>query len=72
MPKSRGGKDTWENLVACCLKCNNSKGDRTPAEIGWELKLMPKMPTGMAWNVRGADKTQPEWTEFLAFQKRAA
>jgi 5-methylcytosine-specific restriction endonuclease McrA len=25
MPRSRGGADTWENLVACCLKCNNIK-----------------------------------------------
>ncbi|MDG2497718.1 MAG: HNH endonuclease [Aquiluna sp.] len=72
MPKSRGGKDTWENLVACCLRCNNNKGDRTPAEIGWELRVLPKMPTGMVWNVRGSEKPQPEWSEYLALQSRAA
>ena len=32
LPKSRGGRDTWENLVAACSKCNNNKGDRTPEE----------------------------------------
>jgi len=32
VPRSRGGRDTWENLVACCTKCNNDKGDRTPEE----------------------------------------
>jgi len=32
LPKSRRGRDTWENLVAACSKCNNSKGDRTPEE----------------------------------------
>jgi len=34
LPKSRGGKDTWENLIACCLRCNNVKGDKTPQEMG--------------------------------------
>ena len=72
MPKSRGGKDTWENLVACCLECNNSKGNRTPAEIGWNLKVLPKMPTGTVWSVRGSDKPLPQWSEFLALQKQAA
>ena len=33
LPRSRGGADSWENLVACCLRCNNVKGDRTPQEI---------------------------------------
>lgn len=36
-PRSRGGEDTWENLVACCLDCNNAKGDRTPAQMGLSL-----------------------------------
>jgi 5-methylcytosine-specific restriction endonuclease McrA len=72
LPKSRGGKDTWENLVACCLKCNNNKGDKTPAEMGWELKITPKMPTGVIWSVRGAEKEQPQWREFLAVQRQAA
>ena len=30
LPRSRGGGDTWENLVACCLRCNGLKGNRTP------------------------------------------
>lgn len=72
LPKSRGGKDTWENLVACCLRCNNNKGDKTPAEMGWELKITPKMPTGVIWTVRGAEKEQPEWSEFLTLQRQAA
>lgn len=72
VPKSRGGKDTWENLVACCLSCNNEKGDRTPQEMGWQLKVVPKMPTGLVWSVRGADKPMPQWQEFLAMQRQAA
>jgi 5-methylcytosine-specific restriction endonuclease McrA len=64
-PKSRGGKDTWENLVACCLKCNNAKGDRTLSEIGWTLRSTPRMPQGLAWTVRGAERIEPAWDDFL-------
>jgi 5-methylcytosine-specific restriction endonuclease McrA len=71
LPKSRGGKDTWENLVACCLKCNNSKSDKTPAEMGWELRITPKMPSGVIWTVRGAEKAEPQWAEFLSMQQAA-
>ena len=64
-PISRGGKDTWENLVACCLRCNNKKGDKTLAEIGWALRTAPRMPHGTAWIVRGADHAEPEWHSYL-------
>ncbi|MFM5905466.1 MAG: HNH endonuclease [Micrococcales bacterium] len=65
-PKSRGGQDTWENLVASCLKCNNAKSDKTLAEMGWSLSFAPKMPTGSAWSVRGAERLEPEWDGYLA------
>ena len=65
-PRSRGGADSWENLVACCLRCNNVKGDRTPQEMGWQLRFAPRPPHGTAWLVRGAERGQPEWQEFLA------
>jgi 5-methylcytosine-specific restriction endonuclease McrA len=64
-PKSRGGKDTWENLVACCLKCNNAKSDKTLAELGWVLNTPPRMPQGVAWSVRGAERIEPAWDDFL-------
>jgi 5-methylcytosine-specific restriction endonuclease McrA len=64
-PKSRGGKDTWENLVACCLKCNNAKSDKTLAELGWVLNTIPRMPQGVAWSVRGAERIEPAWDDFL-------
>jgi 5-methylcytosine-specific restriction endonuclease McrA len=66
VPRSRGGADSWENLVACCLRCNNVKGDRTPQEMGWKLRATPKPPHGTAWLVRGAERAQPQWEEFLA------
>lgn len=42
LPRSRGGRSTWENLVACCYECNNSKGDRTPEEAGLKLARRPR------------------------------
>lgn len=64
-PKSRGGKDTWENLVACCLKCNNAKGDKTLSEIGWQLRQTPRMPHGAEWVVKGAERFEPEWRDYI-------
>jgi len=66
LPRSRGGQDSWENLVACCLKCNNVKGDRTPAEMGWTLRVRPRAPHGTAWLVRGVERAEAQWEEFLA------
>ncbi len=66
IPRSRGGADSWENLVACCLRCNNIKSDRTPAEMGWHLRSKPKAPHGSSWLVRGVERTQPDWEEYLA------
>ncbi|QDT35371.1 HNH endonuclease [Thalassoglobus polymorphus] len=44
MPKSRGGPDTWENIVCACLDCNVSKGGRTPQEAGMPLLQKPSKP----------------------------
>jgi len=65
LPRSRGGKDSWENLVACCLKCNNVKSDRTPKEMGWTLLVRPRAPHGPTWLVRGAERVEPDWSEYL-------
>jgi len=46
-PKSRGGKDTWKNLVASCSKCNNKKDNKTPQEAGMKLRKMPTAPSLM-------------------------
>jgi len=42
VPRSRGGRSSWENLVACCYQCNNRKGDRTPEEAGLRLVRRPR------------------------------
>lgn len=43
-PQSRGGENTWWNLVAACFGCNNSKADRTPEEAGMKLLRTPFEP----------------------------
>ncbi len=42
VPRSRGGRSCWENLVASCYDCNNRKGDRTPEEAGLKLVRSPR------------------------------
>ncbi len=44
IPKSKGGQNTWSNMVTCCSKCNCKKGDRTPEEAGLK-SVYPKEPT---------------------------
>ncbi|MFE1644397.1 HNH endonuclease [Microbacterium sp. P01] len=65
LPRSRGGADTWENLVACCLRCNNVKGDRTPQEMNWNLLFTPRPPRGAQWTVRGTERADPRWSPYL-------
>lgn len=44
VPRSRGGEDSWENVVCACLECNVRKGGRTPQEAGMMLKRPPMRP----------------------------
>lgn len=43
-PRSRGGGDTWENLVCACIRCNARKGGRTPEQAGMKLVKAPVRP----------------------------
>lgn len=65
LPRSRGGTDSWENLVACCVRCNNVKGNRTPDEMGWTLQRRPTAPRGASWVVRGTERRHPLWEDYL-------
>jgi len=44
LPRSRGGKTTWENCVLACVGCNSKKADRTPEEAYMKLRKQPKKP----------------------------
>jgi hypothetical protein len=44
VPRSRGGRDTWDNCVAACKRCNHHKGDRLMHECDMELLALPYVP----------------------------
>lgn len=71
LPRSRGGQNTWENLVACCRECNNRKGDHTPAEMGWRLRVTPTQPRTSTWFIPDSEKYEPQWAEFLSYARVA-
>lgn len=44
-PVSRKGKNSWDNVVAACIKCNRKKNDKTPEESGMKLLRKPFTPS---------------------------
>ncbi|MFN3649133.1 MAG: HNH endonuclease [Armatimonadota bacterium] len=44
VPRRLGGPSTWENLVACCRRCNSRKGDKPLNQSGMRLKKEPRRP----------------------------
>lgn len=44
LPRSRGGKTSWDNIVLSCSPCNLRKGNRTPQEAGMSLTVKPSAP----------------------------
>jgi len=45
VPISKGGRDTWENVVAACFSCNSRKGNRTPQQAAMPLLAVPYRPS---------------------------
>ena len=64
-PKSRGGKDTWENLVAACVPCNNRKGNRTPAEASMTLSRRPFRPSYVMYIRDFVGSMEDAWKPYL-------
>lgn len=64
VPRSKGGKTTWENCVLACVDCNAKKADRLLSDCGMKLRCTPKKPT---FNLFKVDATKPikSWTKFL-------
>ena len=68
-PRSRGGLSTWENLVACCHRCNREKSDRLPTEAGMLLIREPR-----AFNLhtsrhimRMIGRSDAKWRKYLFY-----
>lgn len=67
VPKAKGGQHTWDNTVVACRKCNNKKGHKTLAQMGWELSRPPRAPSGTAWRIIGYRTPDPRWAPWLNF-----
>ena len=65
LPRCRGGKSTWTNLLTACNRCNTRKGDRTPEEAGFVLKQLPKKPTLIAFLRLQATNCHQSWSNYL-------
>lgn len=65
LPKSRGGPDTWENLVAACVPCNNRKGSRTPDEAGMALRRLPFRPSHVMYMRDFLGEQDDNWKPYL-------
>jgi 5-methylcytosine-specific restriction endonuclease McrA len=64
LPRSRGGRDTWENVVAACATCNGRKGSRTPEEAGLALRRKPRRPRYLAITLLEASQP-PAWRKYV-------
>jgi len=66
MPRSRGGRDTWDNLVISCRECNLRKGKHTPDEAGMQLLRKPVKP-GWSTAAHIVLTTRAPFTEWHPF-----
>jgi 5-methylcytosine-specific restriction endonuclease McrA len=65
-PLSRGGQDTWNNVVTACKRCNHCKSGRTPEEAGMELLAVPFVPTHAEYVYLQGKRILSDQMEFLA------
>jgi len=69
VPRSRGGRTTWENVVTACGDCNLRKGSRLPRECGMAPRAHPRQPT--TWELQDMGRGFPpnylheSWRDFL-------
>lgn len=65
LPRSRGGKTSWTNLVTACQTCNSKKGDRLPKEAGLELPYEPFRPSFVMFLKEFSRIGEESWQDFL-------
>jgi hypothetical protein len=66
VPRSLGGKTTWENVVCSCVECNRRKGGRTPQQARLRLRSLPSVPRWTPlMNVIASRVRYKEWRPFL-------
>lgn len=66
IPRQRGGRHDWENVVSACTTCNHRKGNRTPAEAGMHLMAKPgPPPTNPYYPFLPYLERRIEWRKFI-------
>jgi len=72
VPRSRGGKTTWENIVSACDTCNARKSNRTPAEAKMALRSTPVRPSWMpSVQIRVSARSIPDaWRDYVYWTGR--
>ncbi len=67
LPISRGGGNTWDNVVTSCSPCNNRKGDRLPSDVGMKLLCTPGEPNHvqLVWAVRRVTPVQVKYIRMF-------
>ena len=64
-PRSRGGADSWMNLVTACMDCNDRKKARTPEEARMPLLYLPYIPNRHEAFILGNRRILADQMEFL-------
>lgn len=65
LPKVRGGKTTWDNVVCACRACNSRKGSRTPEEAQMRLARQPTRPQYLAFVVLSQATAHEVWGKYI-------
>jgi 5-methylcytosine-specific restriction endonuclease McrA len=63
--KSKGGKNTWQNLVTCCKSCNIKKDDKSLEEVNMVLNTIPYRPTYIQFVKNITISYKDDWLPFL-------
>ena len=69
VPRARGGRTSWENVVAACSRCNLKKGSKSLGQVGLSLRKSPCQP--VAEQLRNVGRKFPPnhlhetWMDFL-------
>ncbi|MCD8482511.1 MAG: HNH endonuclease [Verrucomicrobia bacterium] len=70
IPRERGGKTTWENIVTCSREVNARKANRLPHEAGLTLLRRPKKPNWRPFVcVAAGSDIDPTWISFLQLER---
>ena len=69
IPKSRGGRTSWDNLTTACKRCNSRKGDLTPEEAQMPLKIKPYKPSFVMFLRDFGGMIEDSWLPFLGKKK---